>query len=388
MQIDFNDSEHASIGVEWELMLVDRESGDLANEATPILQELAGSDTAGGGDGDLASKAKHELFENTIEVITGVCATVPDARADLLATVGALHDVAGNHGLALACAGTHPFAEWHLQDVTDDARYLKLVEEMQWLARRLLIFGVHVHVGVRGAEKAIAIANALSTYIPHFLALSASSPYWHGHDTGLASARSKLFEALPTAGLPYQLSGWDEFEQFMTALVSVDAIASIREVWWDIRPHPDFGTVELRMCDGIPRLDDVMAITALAQALVTSMDAAFDRGEPLAYPRPWIIKENKWRAARYGLDADLITDTEGGHRSLRDAITALADRLAPVAAELGCVDDLDSVTAMACRPSSSDRQRQVAAASGVGAVPAALVAEFEASTGLSEGGRA
>lgn len=383
MQIDFNGSEHSSIGVEWELMLVDRDGGDLANMATPILDKLAAS----GAGPELTAKAKHELFENTIEVITGVCTTVAEARADLLGTVGVLHEIACGHGLALACAGTHPFAEWHLQDVTEDTRYLKLVEEMQWVARRLLIYGVHVHVGVRGAEKAIAIANALSTYIPHFLALSASSPYWHGHDTGLASARSKLFEALPTAGLPYQLSGWDEFEQFMTALVSVDAIASIREVWWDIRPHPDFGTVELRMCDGIPRLDDVMAVTALAQALVTAMDTAFDRGETLAFPRPWIIKENKWRAARHGLDADLITDTEGGHRSLRDAIVGLADELAPVAAELGCAAEMLSVKGMACAPSSSDRQRRVAAAGGVGAVPAALVEEFEASTGLHEGDR-
>ncbi|MFN8105812.1 MAG: glutamate--cysteine ligase [Acidimicrobiia bacterium] len=382
MQIDFNESEHASVGVEWELMLVERGTGDLANKATCILDELAvehpGSDTV--------TKAKHELFENTIEVITGVCSTIEEVAADLSGTVAVIHELARRHGLALMCSGTHPFGEWHLQDVTQDERYLKLVDEMQWLARRLLIFGVHVHVGVRGSEKAIAIANALSAYIPHFLALSASSPFWHGHDTGLASARSKLFEALPTAGLPYQLSGWDEFEQFMTALVSVDAIASIREVWWDIRPHPDFGTVELRMCDGLPRLDDVVAVAALAQSLVASMDAAHDRGAQLGYPRPWIIKENKWRAARHGLDAELITDTEGGHCSLRDAVGTLVDELAPVAAELGCAAELASVHALLSGPSSSDRQRRVAAtAGGVRAVPAALVAEFEASTGLGGG---
>ncbi|MBX7160417.1 MAG: glutamate--cysteine ligase [Acidimicrobiia bacterium] len=382
MQIDFNGSERASVGVEWELMLVERGTGDLANMASRVLDELARSE-AGAATAD---KAKHELFENTIEVITGVCTTVAEAREDLRATVAAVHRIAGCHGLALMCAGTHPFAEWHMQTVTDDERYLKLVEEMQWLARRLLIFGVHVHVGVRGPEKAIAIANALSTYIPHFLALSASSPYWRGHDTGLESARSKLFEALPTAGLPYQLSGWDEFEQFMTALVSVDAIASIREVWWDIRPHPDFGTVELRMCDGLPRLDDVVAVAALAQSMVAAMDAAYDRGEQLEYPRPWILKENKWRAARHGLDAELITDTTGGHRNLRDAVGALVTELAPTAAELGCGDELAGVRTMLDGPSSSDRQRRVAAESGdVRAVPAALVAELEASTGLGGG---
>lgn len=381
MQIDFNESEHASVGVEWELMLVERGSGDLANMASIVLAELArehpGSDAVG--------KSKHELFENTIEVITGVCSTIEEVAQDLRGTVSVIHELACRHGLALMCSGTHPFGEWHAQDVTQDQRYLKLVEEMQWVARRLLIYGVHVHVGVRGAEKAIAIANALSTYIPHFLALSASSPFWRGHDTGLASARSKLFEALPTAGLPYQLSGWEEFEQFMTALVSVDAIASIREVWWDIRPHPDFGTVELRMCDGLPRLDDVVAVAALAQSLVASMDAAHDRGVALGYPRPWIIKENKWRATRHGLDAELITDTEGGHRSLRDAVGALVEELAPVAAELGCTDELASVHGMLAGPSSSERQRLVAAErGGVRSVPASLVAEFEASTGVAE----
>lgn len=378
MQIDFNESERASVGVEWELMLVERDTGDLVNAASIILDDLAREHPGS----DAVDKCKHELFDNTIEVITGVCSTIAEVAEDLRQTVATVHRLARSHGAALMCAGTHPFAEWHLQDVTADERYLKLVEEMQWVARRLLIFGVHVHVGVRGAEKAIAIANALSTYIPHFLALSASSPFWHGHDTGLASARSKLFEALPTAGLPYQLSGWEEFEQFMTALVSVDAIASIREVWWDIRPHPDFGTVELRMCDGLPRLGDVAAVAALAQALVASMDAAFDRGLQLEYPRPWIIKENKWRAARHGLDAQLITDTEGGHRSLRDAVGSLADELAPVAAELGCAEELASVHGMLSEPSSSERQRHIAAQSDVGAVPGLLLAEFEESVGL------
>ena len=171
---------------------------------------------------------------------------------------------ADRRGLGLMCAGTHPFTDWQTQQISPKERYLRLVEEMQWPARRLQIFGVHVHVGVRAPEKAIPIVNALCQYLPHFLALSASSPYWIGRDTGLASARTKIFEGMPTAGLPYQLSGWDEFENYMETLISTHAIESVREVWWDIRPHPDFGTVELRICDGLPTLDEIGAVAALS----------------------------------------------------------------------------------------------------------------------------
>ena len=164
-------------------------------------------------------------------------------------------------------------------------RYAALIEETQWTGRRLQIFGVHFHVGVRSAAKVIAIANALNAYIPHFLALSASSPFWEAHDTGMASCRSKVFENLPTAGLPYQLSGWAEFEEFMGTLVAAEAITSIREVWWDIRPHPDFGTVELRICDGIPTMRELTGLAAMAQCLVESMDNRLDAGETLPCPR-------------------------------------------------------------------------------------------------------
>ncbi len=201
-----------------------------------------------------------------------------------------------------------------------------LVEQMAWMAQRLQIFGVHVHVGVRSPAKAVAIANALSAYIPHLLALSASSPYWVGHDTGLASCRSKVFEGLPTAGLPEQLVSWDEFEHLMETLVSAEAIGTIREVWWDIRPHPNFGTVELRMFDGLPSLDDVAALAALGQSLVAWFDERLDGGEDLGIPREWLVRQNKWRAARHGLDADLIVDDDGSRRPLRAMVADLLRR--------------------------------------------------------------
>ena len=237
-----------------------------------------------------------------------------------------------------------------------------------------------MHVGVRSAEKAIAIANALSTYIPHFLALSASSPYWMGRDTGLASSRSKVFEGLPTAGLPYQLSGWDEFEAFMTTLVSARSISSIREVWWDIRPHPNFGTVELRICDGIPTLAEVAAVAAMSQCLVDWLNNLIDRGYTLPVPRTWVLRENKWRAARHGVDAEIIIDEKGTLSPLRTEVSQLVEELTPVARRLDCEADLQRALVMAERPSYV-RQRDVVERGGsLRDVVDSLIAELRTDT--------
>jgi glutamate---cysteine ligase / carboxylate-amine ligase len=371
MRIDFHASQRSSLGVEWELEIVDRRTRQLAGAASEVLAELSG------GRPDGHPKAKHELLESTIEVITGVCGTVAEARADLAGTVAEVDALLAPRGLAAMCSGTHPFSDWAEQQISPNPRYARLVEEMQWLARRLQIFGVHVHVGVRSAEKAIAIANAVSAYIPHFLALSASSPFWQGSDTGLSSSRSKVFEALPTAGLPYQLAGWGEFEQLMTTLVSSKAITSIREVWWDIRPHPDFGTVELRICDGLPRLSEIAACAALSQCLVEWMDGLVDRGYSLPVPKGWVVRENKWKAARYGLDADIIVDDAGTLRPVRDALFELVEELAPVARRLHCADELASVVDVMAEGPSARRQREVVAAGGTLVdVVDALIAEL------------
>jgi len=250
------------------------------------------------------------------------------------------------------------------QHISPNPRYLRLIDATQWLGRRLQIFGIHVHVGVRSPEKAIAMVNALTSYIPHFLALSASSPYWQGRDTGLASARSKVFEGLPTAGLPFQLNGWAEFERFMGTLISAKTISTIREVWWDIRPHPNFGTVELRICDGMPTLAEVATAAALSQCLVHRLDTLIDRGYRLPVPRSWIVRENKWRAARYGLDAEIIVDEQGRVQPVRESIRELVDELTPVAGTLGCVEELRNAFTMVERGPSYLRQRAVVAAGG------------------------
>ena len=214
-------------------------------------------------------------------------------------------------------------SDWRDATMAPIQRYAELVEQMQWLARRIQTFGVHVHVGVRDGNKAIPIVNALAAYLPHFLAITASSPFWCGYDTGLASSRSVTFGALPTAGPPHRLADWKQFEDYMDTLLRAGTIRSIKEVWWDIRPHPDFGTIEIRMFDGLPTLREVGMVAALSQCLVQLFDLQLDRGYTLPSPSAWVVRDNKWRATRYGLDAIVITDEAGATAPLRDELYEL-----------------------------------------------------------------
>ena len=366
MKIAFNGSPGPTLGVEVELQLLDPETRNLVSAAPRIIERLAGD-----------AHIKPELIESTIELNTGVCRDVAEVRRDLQQRIGKLLAVCDELGYEVASAGTHPFAEWSEQRVTSKERYRTLVERCQWPARRLMIFGLHVHVGIESGEKAIAVFNSLTTYLPHLLALSASSPFFNSLDTGLKSCRVKVFESLPTAGLPYRLLNWGEFQRLMTTLVNAKAIESIREVWWDVRPHPEFGTVEVRICDGLPTLDDVVAMTAMIQALVVWLGDEYDEGNYLPLQRYWIVRENKWRAARWALDADLIVDEEGRLQRLGDAVEALLDVLDPVAARLGSRAELGRVgTIMRSEPSYQRQRRLYEETGGFTAVMESLVQDF------------
>ncbi len=355
MNINFIASERSSLGVEVELVLIDPVSRELVlTGAQEILAEMG----AGHPDG-IHPHAKGEFLQSTVEVITGVCATVAEARRDLAAGIGEVRRRAAAHGLRMMCAGTHPFTDWSTQQISPDLRYHRLADRMQWPARQLAIFGIHYHVGVRSGEKAIAILNALCSYIPHLLALSASSPFWMGLDTGLASSRSKIFEVLPTAGLPHMLPDWRGFEGFMETLIAAETITSVREVWWDIRPHPGFGTVETRVCDGMPTLEEICSGAAVVQCLVERLNTLLDRGYTLPRQAAWIVRENKWRAARYGLEAAIIVDDRGALHPLRSAIDEMVDELMPVARRLGCEAELNGVRTILERGASYQRQRAV-----------------------------
>jgi len=360
MTIEFEGSDGPTLGIEMELEVIDRDTRELKPAAAELIGELSRELSGEAGH----PKVKHELLDSTIEVITGINSTVADGRRDIESTLAEIAPLLPERNLALLCSGTHPFSSWQDQGITPNARYEQMMDDFQWIGRRLQIFGIHFHVGVRSGRKAIAILNSLSSYIPHFLALSASSPYWGGHDTGLASARSKVFEGLPTAGLPYILDSWEEFEWFMDTLVAADAIHSVREVWWDIRPHPGFGTIELRICDGIGSLDELASMAALAQSLVTQLDLLDDRGFRLPVPKDWILRQNKWRAARYGIDADIIVDDHGRLQPLSRAIAEIVDELMPVARRLKCADELHGVLDILNRGPSYMRQRNVVAEGG------------------------
>lgn len=371
MPTAFTSSERATLGVEWELQLIDPATGALVAGASQLLADLPPA--------MVGMRAKHELFESIVEVLTGVCQTVPEALADLSQTIDALESAAAERGVALTCAGTHPFARWQDQVVSPQPRYAALVRDMQWVARRLLITGVHVHVGVRSQDKVVPILNAVTAHLPLFLALSASSPFWAGQDTGLASTRSKLFEALPTAGLPYQFADWQAFSDYLDTLVAAGAVASIRDLWWDARPHPDFGTVELWVCDGLATLAEVGAVAALYQCLVVSLDEALDDGRALRCDPPWVVRENKWRAARYGLEAELVTADGNRPVPARTLLAGLVRRLTPVAERIGCPQQLAAVTDLMVAGCGASRQRAAAGADGdTPAAVAALVREFRA----------
>ena len=353
MRIHFNGSPKPTIGVEVELQIIDPATRNLVSGAPRILDGMAD-----------AEHVKPELIGSTIELNTNICATVAAVRRELTDRFRSLLALCDDLGYELASTGTHPFSRWAEQDITPKERYHLLVNRCQWPARRLMIFGLHVHVGVESGEKAIAVFNSLSTYIPHLLALSASSPYFEGEETGLASCRVKIFESLPTAGLPYRLLNWAEFQRLMITLVNARAIESVREIWWDVRPHPDFGTVEVRICDGLATLDDIIAMTAMIQALVVWLGDQYDEGIYLPLQRYWIVRENKWRAARWALDAEVIVDEEGRLEPLAEGIGRLIEALEPVSKRLGSHAELMRVPEIMRTGPSHARQRQVYAETG------------------------
>ena len=368
MSIPFHPSPSPTLGVEVELQLIDPATRQLIPRAPELLVALEND-----------PHVKPELLQSTIELNTGICADVPAVRCDLEATLARVHAACDELGIALISAGTHPFSTWPGQKITDKERYRALIDRVQWPAKRLMIFGLHVHVGMDSAEKSVAVFNALAGYIPQFLALSASSPFWQGNDTGLASVRSKVFETLPTAGLPETLLNWGEFQSFMNTLITAGAIESIREVWWDIRPHPGFGTVELRVCDGLPTLDELLAVVAFTHCVTVWLAREYEEGHLQLLERHWVTSENKWRAARWGLEAQLILDDQGTQIRNGDRIAGMLEKLAPLSLELNCSNELTLVQDILDRGPSCLRQRQIFGQTGrLEPVVDALVQEWRA----------
>ncbi|MET9493046.1 glutamate--cysteine ligase [Nocardia sp. NPDC006630] len=356
-KVHFNSSPRPTLGVEWEVALVDKQTRDLSNTAAAVF-EACGDLRAWDGHPQITK----ELLRNTVELVTGKHDTVGEAVDELHATMDTVRRVADPLGVDLFCAGTHPFAQWDAQQLTRSEHYDELIERTQWWGRQMLIWGVHVHVGVSHPEKVFPIINSLLLSYPHLLALSASSPMWAGVDTGYASNRALMFQQLPTAGLPFQFENWAQFEGFAHDQMKTGVFEQIGGMHWDIRPAPKWGTIEVRVCDGTPSRAELSAIVALIHCLIVDLDRRVESGETLPTIPPWHVQENKWRAARYGLDAIIITDAASNERLVTDDLTDLLNRLEPTAKSLGCETELAMVADIPKRGASYQRQRRAAAA--------------------------
>ncbi|EJF44456.1 glutamate--cysteine ligase [Actinomyces massiliensis] len=366
--LPFAHSERSTLGVEWELQLIDRDSLDLRQCAAEILRAVRPDPHIHG-----------EMMLNTVELVSGARRTVAECLEDIALAFDRLLPVTEPLRVDLSSAGTHPFADPLVQKVTDTERYARLVDRTRLWGHQMLIFGTHVHVGLEDRAKALPILRALLTRTAHLQCLSASSPFWAGLDTGYADNRAMMFQQLPTAGAPHQLETWDELEAYAGDMIHTGVIEDFTEVRWDVRPSPRLGTIEVRACDAATNLTELAGIAALTQCLVESFSRALDRGEELDAMPAWYVDENKWRSARYGMDAILITDSLGNEELVTDTVERMVTELAPVAADLGCEAELEGVRATL--EAGASYQRQLAAVRSGGGNEAAvrlLLAEVRA----------
>jgi carboxylate-amine ligase len=321
-----------TVGVEEELMIVEPSSLDLANA---IELMLGGEPPAG--------EIKPELLESVLEIATAPCPSVAIAAEQLIALRALARARAQRHGLQIAAAGTHPFAHWEEQRVVSADRYRGLVQLLGFVARQELVFGMHVHVGMEDPREAVHIANELRPYVPLLIAISANSPLWRGQLSGLMSSRVPIFRTVPRVGLPPRWADWEDFVRRVERMVRSGMIEDYTYLWYDIRPHPRLGTVEIRAMDSQTRVEHTVAITALVVSLVKDLAESRRAGVEARDPPPEILDENRWRAARQGLDAQLLDDESDELRPVRDMTEELLARLAPHARELGCEEHLDGV---------------------------------------------
>jgi len=316
MYINFNSASHATIGLELEVQTISKANGELVPGAGLILSELPGEVVI-----------KPELFNSTIEINTPVCESISEIETHLSQNLKKVRTIAHRHQLDILISGCHPFSDWREQQITQQKRYLNLLHRIQWPVRQFLIFGLHVHIGIDDADKAIYIMNRLTNYIPHLIALSASSPFWNGFDTGLATSRIKIFEELPNAGIPYYFKNWKMYSELVETLIKSNSIDTVRDIWWDIRPHPIFGTLEVRVCDAMPTIKENLAITALIYLLVAKFGEEYKQNGKNIRLERWILAENKWRAARYGIQGEIIKNKKGRTEKIRDSLLSLYNEL-------------------------------------------------------------
>ncbi|HWI07127.1 MAG TPA: carboxylate-amine ligase [Solirubrobacteraceae bacterium] len=340
-----------TVGVEEELMIVDGESFALVNAIESLLQDAGAANTER-EDGEI----KPELMESVLEIATKPCADTGEAGNQLRSLRKNVREAAAARGLAIGSAGTHPFAMWEHQRIVARPRYRDLISALRFVARQELIFGMHVHVGLDDPDKAIHVANGMRVHIPVLLALSANSPFWRGDRTGLLSTRTPIFRAFPRVGMPPAYKDWGDWQRQVEFMVSSGVMEDYTYLWYDVRPHPNLGTVEIRVCDSQTRLEHTIALTALIQAMVHELAEHFAAGEKLA-EYPWqMLDENKWLAARHGLDGEIV-DLPSSERVTTKALTRrLLARLEPHAQQLGGAAALDGIRDLLERGNGATRQ--------------------------------
>ena len=304
----------------------------------------------------LGEQLKPEMIQSMIEVGTGICKDIKEARSDLTHLRRTLAGLVRKRGLEIVAAGTHPFSHWQDQKIFDNARYELIVEENQMIARSLLTFGLHVHVGITDPERAIQIMNAVRYMLPHVLALSTSSPFWLGVNSGLKSYRSEVFTRLPRTGIPDHFESDASFQRYVGLLIETGCIDDGKKIYWDVRPHPFFPTLEFRICDIPTRVDDTIAIAALFQALVAKVNRLLDQNLTFRLHHRMLIEENKWRAVRYGLDGKMIDFGKGKEVSVRELIRELLLFIDEVVDELGSRHEIEHIHTILDRGTSADEQ--------------------------------
>ena len=350
---NFGAGDQYTLGVEEEYMLLDNESFDLVQHVDTVLSAAQ--------NGELTDRIGPELMQSVVEISTPVCKGVADVDAELRKLRGLVSGIAGERGMRVGSAGTHPFSLFERQRITARDRYRNLVDQLQYVARRELIFGLHIHVAVDDPEKAIKVTSALLLHLPDFLALSANSPFWRGEATGLASSRQMVFAAFPRSGPPPRFRDYADYAEVVGQLEKTGCIADYTHIWWDIRLHPRFGTIEVRVMDAVTRAEETVALTAYVQALVKHYAERFDSGAELPSFHRILISENKWLGARYGLEAPVM-DLATGRRN-RVPVAQLIRRtlrdIEPHARELGAERELEGIKDILAKGNGADRQLRV-----------------------------
>jgi len=356
-----------TVGVEEEFQIIDPVTCALRSHVLQLVSAASPS---------IADQVKHEMHQSIVETGTNICENIPDLRIEMHRTRNELVAAADRAGLHVAAAGTHPFSSWIDQVISPGERYQNIVEELQQLARSLLIFGMHVHVAMPDKQTTIDMMNMVRYFLPHLLALSTSSPFWMGRNTGLKSFRTTVFRRFPRTGIPEQFESWSAYENFVNLLVKLNCIDTGKKIWWDVRPHPTFGTLEFRMCDCTTKVEEAIAIAALTQALVVKLHRLYTGNMSFRLYRRALIEENKWRAARYGIEGKLIDFGKEQEVAMHDLIPELLEFVDDVVDDLGSRSAVEYVNTIMREGTSAERQLRVFQETGdLKAVVRNLVAE-------------